>query len=77
MEEQSRDFFYSLIRTPSPSGYEEKIQSVIKDYIRDVADEIRVDVHGNLVAAINPGAPYRDACRSLRSNRFDRQLYRR
>ena len=59
MEEQSRDFFYSLIRTPSPSGDEEKIQSVIKDYIRDVADEIRVDVHGNLVAAINPGAPYR------------------
>lgn len=59
MEEQSRDFFYSLIRTPSPSGYEERIQSVIKDNMKDVADEIRVDVHGNLIAAINPDAPYR------------------
>lgn len=59
MEKQSRDFFYSLIRTPSPSGYEEKIQSVVKDYMKDVADEIHVDVHGNLIAAINPSAPYR------------------
>ena len=53
------DFFYSLIRTPSPSGYEEKIQSVVKDYMKDVADEIQVDVHGNLIAAINPSAPFR------------------
>lgn len=59
MEKQSRDFFYSLIRTPSPSGYEEKIQSVVKDYMKDVADEIQVDVHGNLIAAINPSAPFR------------------
>ena len=59
MEEKSREFFYRLIETPSPSGYEEKAQRVVRDYISDVADEVRVDLHGNLTAIVNPSSPFK------------------
>ena len=59
MENAARDFFYRLIETPSPSGYEEKIQRVVRDYAKDFADDIRVDAHGNVIAARNPDAPFR------------------
>ncbi len=58
MEERSKAFFYQLVQTPSPSGYEEKIQKVVREYVSDFADEVRVDVHGNLIATRNPSAPF-------------------
>ncbi len=59
MEETARDFFYRLIETPSPSGYEERIQRVARDYVKDFADDVRVDVHGNVIAARNPDSSFR------------------
>lgn len=59
MEDTARKFFYDLIKTPSPSGYEEKIQAVVRDYVGGFADEARVDSHGNLIVARNPDAPFR------------------
>jgi len=59
IEKKSREFFYRLINTPSPSGYEEKVQRVVRDYVKDFADEVRTDVHGNVIVARNPGAPFR------------------
>ena len=58
MENAARDFFYRLIETPSPSGYEEKIQRVVREYVKDFVDDIRVDSHGNVIAARNPDAPF-------------------
>lgn len=57
--EKTKEFFYRLIETPSPSGYEEKIQRVVRDYAADFADSISTDAHGNVVAARNPDAPIR------------------
>lgn len=59
MEEKSRNFFYDLIKTPSPSGYEEKIQRVVRGYAKDFADSISTDVHGNVIASRNSDAPFR------------------
>lgn len=59
MEDKTRDFFYRLIKTPSPSGYEEKIQRVVRDYAGDFADDIRTDAHGNVIASRNSDAPFR------------------
>ena len=59
MENAARDFFYRLIETPSPSGYEEKIQRVVREYVKGFVDDIRVDSHGNVIAARNPDAPFR------------------
>jgi endoglucanase len=56
---QPQDFFKQLIQTPSPTGFEEKIQNVVRDYMTPYADTITTDVHGNVIAAKNPDAPLR------------------
>lgn len=59
MEVQSKDFLKKLFATPSPSGFEEPIQAVIRDYIAPCADAVRTDVHGNVMAVKNPESPFR------------------
>lgn len=54
MQKDSKKFLYDLIMTPSPSGFEQRIQRVVKKRMTEYADEISVDVHGNLIAAFNP-----------------------
>ena len=55
MRKESLAFLESLVSTPSPSGFEQPVQRVIRDYIGPFADEVTVDVNGNLTAALNPG----------------------
>lgn len=52
-------FFRELIETPSPSGYEQPIQAVVRDYCHRFTPNVRTDVHGNVMAAFNPDAPRR------------------
>jgi endoglucanase len=59
VEPAELDFFKRILETPSPSGYEGPLQQVIRDYVREFADDVSIDVHGNLIAVINPGAPRR------------------
>jgi len=59
MESAALDFFKTVIKTPSPSGYESPLQQIVRDYVADFADEVRTDVHGNVIAVKNPGAPLR------------------
>jgi len=56
MKDNSKKFLFKLLKTPSPTGYEENIQKEVKKYISDSADKISKDVHGNLIACINPKA---------------------
>ena len=58
MHEPSFDFLKQLLRTPSPSGYEQKIQQVVRAWAKPFADELRTDLHGNVIAVLNPtGSP--------------------
>ena len=59
MDEAALGFLRELIETPSPSGYERQIQSVVRRRVDDQADQIDIDSHGNLIAVKNPGAPLR------------------
>lgn len=59
MEAAARQFLTRLLETPSPSGYEEPVQRVVRDYAQPFADEIRTDLHGNQILVKNPGAPIR------------------
>jgi endoglucanase len=59
MESDSLEFLKRLLASPSPSGYERPIQTVVREYVRDFADEVRTDVHGNVVVSKNPNAPLR------------------
>lgn len=54
MDEEGLKFLQLLLETPSPSGYESRIQDCIADHVRSFADVVERDWHGNLIAGINP-----------------------
>lgn len=53
------DFLKDLVKTPSPSGMESNIQEVIRKAVKEKADDITIDTHGNLIACLS-GAHYLD-----------------
>ncbi|MEX2174612.1 MAG: M42 family metallopeptidase [Pirellulaceae bacterium] len=59
MDAAARDFLVRLLETPSPSGYEKPIQDVVRAYVRDFADRVTTDLHGNVIACKNPAAKMR------------------
>jgi endoglucanase len=54
MRDESLAFLRRLLETPSPSGYERPIQDVVRDWARPLADELKTDRHGNVIAVRNP-----------------------
>ncbi len=54
MRPESLSFLQSLLQAPSPSGFEQPVQQIVRSYAEPWADEIRTDVHGNVTAAKNP-----------------------
>lgn len=59
MKQSSLSFLKSLLATATPSGSEGAGQKVVADYMRQYADEVRSDVHGNTIGVLNEGAPCR------------------
>jgi endoglucanase len=59
MEATALEFFKRVLETPSPSGYESKLQTLVREYIGPHADRVTTDVHGNLIAVKNAAAPLR------------------
>lgn len=59
MNKESKDFLYKLLKTPSPTGYEQKIQRVVRSRMAKYADTIETDSHGNVICALNPKAKLR------------------
>ncbi len=45
-----KKFFKDLVLAPSPSGFEQPAQEVYRNYVKDLADEVKTDVHGNVIA---------------------------
>jgi putative aminopeptidase FrvX len=56
MDPTSHDFLKALLATPSPSGYEQQIQGVVRDRMKPLCDRVTTDRHGNVFAARNPDA---------------------
>ncbi|OQY16695.1 MAG: hydrolase [Desulfobacteraceae bacterium 4572_35.1] len=56
MEKDHYDFLEELSRTPSPSGFEQPVQRVIRRKLAGIADNIETDVMGNVIARLNGGA---------------------
>ncbi len=54
MREESLTFLEQLVNAPSPSGFEQPAQSVVRDYAAQFAGEVRTDVMGNVIASLNP-----------------------
>lgn len=56
MRQESLEFFKRLVNTASPSGYEQNAAAVFRRYVSEFADEVKTDVMGNVIAALNPTA---------------------
>lgn len=50
MEREAKKFFKNLVESPSPSGFEQPAQEVYRNFVKDYADEVKTDVHGNVIA---------------------------
>jgi len=59
MDAASREFLTQILASPSPSGYEQPVQDVIRTYARGFADEVKTDLHGNVITVRNPQSPFR------------------
>ncbi len=59
MRKESLQFLKDLIAAPSPSGFEVPAQRVVRARMAEYADEIRTDVHGNVMCVKNPDHPLR------------------
>jgi len=59
MDTAALQFLRTLCETPTPSGWETPGQRLIAEYVRPYAQSVRLDVHGNLHAVVNPDAPVR------------------
>ena len=54
MDEKDHSFLVELLKSPSPSGYEQPAQQVIRRYAGSFAADVTTDWHGNVTASFNP-----------------------
>jgi endoglucanase len=54
MREESFAFLKHLVETPSPSGFEQRAQAIVREEMRSNRAEVRTDVMGNVIGVLNP-----------------------
>jgi len=58
MRKESYDFLKRMQETPSPSGFEQPVQRIVRERMKPFADTIETDVHGNVIVGLHPkGSP--------------------
>jgi len=58
MRKESLTFLEELTNAPSPSGFEQPAQKVLRGYLAQYADEVHTDVMGNVVADLTPAISF-------------------
>jgi len=53
MKEESWQFLKRLVEAPSPSGFEQPAQKIVREEMERFADEVKTDVHGNVIGIKN------------------------
>ena len=48
-------FLQDLLNTSGTSGAEQNVQNVVRSFVSEFAAEVATDVHGNVLATVNPG----------------------
>lgn len=71
MNDPSHDFLKSVLETPSPSGFEQPVQRLVREWAGGFADEVTTDSHGNVFAARFPEGRPADAPRILLAGHCD------
>lgn len=57
--EINEEFLKKLVTTPRATGYEFPAQVVVKTYLENEVDKVKVDNVGNIYAIINPESPFK------------------
>jgi tetrahedral aminopeptidase len=55
MQKSRIEFLRAMVEAPSPSGFEQPVQSIVRKDMSAFADEVRTDVMGNVIGTINAG----------------------
>jgi endoglucanase len=71
MDDRSHEFLKRVLETPSPSGFEQPVQAVVREWAGGFADEVRTDTHGNVFAARFPEGKPASAPRVLLAGHCD------
>jgi putative aminopeptidase FrvX len=71
MDDRAHDFLKQVLETPSPSGFEQPVQDVVRRWAGAFADEVRTDAHGNVFAARFPDGRPADAPRVMLAGHCD------
>lgn len=71
MDDRSHAFLKQILETPSPSGFEQPVQAVVRQWAGTFADEVRTDAHGNVFAGRFPAGKPADAPRVLLAGHCD------
>lgn len=59
MQSQSVRFLKEMMAIPSPSGFEARVQDLIRSHMGQYCDDVVTDVSGNVIGVINPKAETR------------------
>lgn len=54
MDESLLQRLQRLTAAPGPSGFESEVQAVVRQEVHPYTDEVRTDIHGNVIATLNP-----------------------
>ncbi|MGL4422113.1 MAG: M42 family metallopeptidase [Gemmataceae bacterium] len=54
MDDVGHAFLKSILETPSPSGFEQPVQALVRQHAATFADELHTDRHGNVFAVRHP-----------------------
>lgn len=71
MEQTSHEFLKAILETPSPSGFEQPIQKVVREWIKPFSDEVTTDRHGNVFATRFPEVKHADTPRIMLAGHCD------
>ena len=59
MREEALEFLKRIVAAPSPSGFEQPVAQLYRDYVRPFSHRVTTDIMGNVSAVINPDAAMR------------------
>jgi len=58
VRQESYEFLKNILEAPSPSGFEQPVQRIVRDRMARHADAIDTDTHGNVTVTLQPkGSP--------------------
>ncbi|TXR46350.1 M20/M25/M40 family metallo-hydrolase [Phyllobacterium endophyticum] len=57
MRDASHAFLIEIANTASPSGYEQDVARLYREYVGQFTEHVETYVHGNVTAVLNPDAP--------------------